>query len=151
MFDRFSARARKSLGLARQTALSFHHDYIGTEHMLLGIVQVGSGVAASALESLGVDRGQIRRQVEERMSPGLAPVTQGQLPFTPRGKRTLEISLEEAEGLGHSYVGTEHLLLGLIREGEGIAAQALAALDVRLESVRAEVVALARGDRPDPR
>jgi ATP-dependent Clp protease ATP-binding subunit ClpC len=142
MFDRFTDRARKVMGLARQEAQRFNHDYIGTEHILLGLVQEGSGVAASVLKNLDIDLRKIRQEVEKLVSNGTSMVTMGQLPFTPRAKKVLELSLEEASNLGHTYIGTEHLLLGLIRENEGIAAQVLRNLKVRLEDVRDEVLEL---------
>ncbi|MDJ0975228.1 MAG: ATP-dependent Clp protease ATP-binding subunit [Planctomycetota bacterium] len=150
MFDRFTDRARKVMGLARQEAQRFNHDYIGTEHILLGLVQEGSGVAASVLKNLDIDLKKIRQEVEKLVSNGTSMVTMGQLPFTPRAKKVLELSLEEASNLGHTYIGTEHLLLGLIRENEGIAAQVLRNLKVRLEDVRDEVLELLGADPSDP-
>ncbi len=142
MFDRFTDRARKVMGLARQEAQRFNHDYIGTEHILLGLIQEGSGVAADVLKNLDVDPKKIRQEIEKLVSHGTTMVTMGQLPFTPRAKKVLELALEEASNLGHNYIGTEHLLLGLIREQEGIAAQVLQNLNVRLEDVREEVLEL---------
>ena len=142
MFDRFTDRARKVMGLARQEAQRFNHDYIGTEHILLGLIQEGSGVAADVLKNLDVDRKKIRQEVEKLVSHGTTMVTMGQLPFTPRAKKVLELAYEEASNLGHNYIGTEHLLLGLIREQEGIAAQVLQNIKVRLEDVREEVLEL---------
>ncbi|MDJ0521910.1 MAG: ATP-dependent Clp protease ATP-binding subunit [Planctomycetota bacterium] len=150
MFDRFTDRARKVMGLARQEAQRFNHDYIGTEHVLLGLVQEGSGVAASVLKNLDIDLKKIRHEVEKLVSNGTTMVTMGQLPFTPRAKKVLELSLEEASNLGHTYIGTEHLLLGLIRENEGIAAQVLRNLKVKLEDVREEVLELLGADPSDP-
>ncbi|MHC5009636.1 MAG: ATP-dependent Clp protease ATP-binding subunit [Planctomycetota bacterium] len=146
MFDRFTDRARKVMGLARQEAQRFNHDYIGTEHILLGLVQEGSGVAASVLKNLDIDLKKIRHEVEKLVNSGTTMVTMGQLPFTPRAKKVLELSLEEASNLGHTYIGTEHLLLGLIRENEGIAAQVLRNLKVKLEDVRDEVLELLGAD-----
>jgi ATP-dependent Clp protease ATP-binding subunit ClpC len=146
MFDRFTDRARKVMGLARQEAQRFNHDYIGTEHILLGLVQEGSGVAASVLKNLDIDLKKIRQEVEKLVSTGTTMVTVGQLPFTPRAKKVLELSLEEASNLGHTYIGTEHLLLGLIRESEGIAAQVLRNLKVKVEDVREEVLELLGAD-----
>ncbi len=148
MFDRFTERARKVMGLARQEAQRFGHDYIGTEHVLLGLVQEGSGVAASVLKNLDVDMKKIRIEVEKLVKSGTNTVTMGQLPFTPRAKKVLELALEEAQSLGHNYIGTEHLLLGLIRESEGIAAQVLLNLGVKLEEVREEVLELLGADQP---
>jgi len=130
------------MGLARQEAQRFNHDYIGTEHILLGLIQEGSGVAADVLKNLDVDLKKIRQEVEKLVSHGTTMVTMGQLPFTPRAKKVLELALEEASNLGHNYIGTEHLLLGLIREQEGIAAQVLTNIKVRLEDVREEVLEL---------
>ncbi len=140
MFDRFTDRAKKVMTLARQEATRFNHEYIGTEHILLGLVQEGSGVAATVLRNLGVDLDKIRQEVENMVKQGPPTTTMGQLPFTPRAKKVLELSMEEASSLGHNYVGTEHLLLGLIRENEGIAAQVLMNLGVKLDSVREEVL-----------
>ena len=150
MFDRFTDRARKVMGLARQEAQRFNHDYIGTEHMLLGLVQEGSGVAAAVLKNLDVDPKKIRHEVEKLVSSGTTMVQVGQLPFTPRAKNVLELSLEEATNLGHTYIGTEHLLLGLIRESEGIAAQVLRNLKVKLDDVREEVLELLGAEPGDP-
>ncbi len=149
MFDRFTDRARKVMGLARQEAQRFNHDYIGTEHILLGLVQEGSGVAASVLKNLEIDLKKIRHEVEKLVSNGTTMVTMGQLPFTPRAKKVLELSLEEASNLGHTYIGTEHLLLGLIRENEGIAAQVLRNLKVKLDDVRDEVLELLGAEPSD--
>jgi ATP-dependent Clp protease ATP-binding subunit ClpC len=150
MFDRFTDRARKVMGLARQEAQRFNHDYIGTEHILLGLVQEGSGVAASVLKNLEIDLKKIRHEVEKLVNTGTTMVTMGQLPFTPRAKKVLELSLEEASNLGHTYIGTEHLLLGLIRENEGIAAQVLRNLKVKLEDVRDEVLELLGAEPSEP-
>jgi ATP-dependent Clp protease ATP-binding subunit ClpA len=146
VFDRFSDRARKVMGLARQEAQRFNHDYIGTEHILLGLVQEGSGVAASVLKNLDVDLKKIRQEVEKLVSTGTTRVTTGQLPFTPRAKKVLELSLAEAGVLGHRWIGTEHLLLGLVAEREGIAAQALRNLKVEVEDVRTGVLGLLGAD-----
>ena len=140
MFDRFTDRAKKVMNLARQEAQRFNHEYLGTEHVLLGLVQEGSGVAANVLKQMGVDLTKIRTEVENIVKTGPSMVTMGQLPFTPRAKKVLELSLEEASNLGHNYIGTEHLLLGLIKENEGIAAQVLMNLGVKLEEVREEVL-----------
>ena len=140
MFDRFTDRAKKVMNLARQEAQRFNHEYLGTEHVLLGLVQEGSGVAANVLKQMGVDLAKIRTEVENIVKTGPSMVTMGQLPFTPRAKKVLELSLEEASNLGHNYIGTEHLLLGLIKENEGIAAQVLMNLGVKLEEVREEVL-----------
>jgi ATP-dependent Clp protease ATP-binding subunit ClpC len=146
MFDRFTDRARKVMGLARQEAQRFNHQYIGTEHILLGLIQEGSGVAANVLRNLEVDPEKIRVEVEKIVQDGPTMVTMGQLPFTPRAKKVLELASEEASGLRHNYIGTEHLLLGLIRENEGVAAQVLMNLNLKLEDVREEVLELLGAD-----
>ena len=140
MFDRFTDRAKKVMNLARQEAQRFNHEYLGTEHILLGLVQEGSGVAANVLKNMGIDLDRIRSEVEKLVKTGPSMVTMGQLPFTPRAKKVLELSMEEASNLGHNYIGTEHLLLGLIKENEGIAAKVLTNLGVKLEDVREEVL-----------
>jgi hypothetical protein len=123
MFDRFTDRARKVMGLARQEAQRFNHQYIGTEHILLGLIQEGGEVAANVLRNLAVDRDKIRIEIEKIVISGPTVVTMGQLPFTPRAKKILELSSEEASTLRHNYIGTEHLLLGCLREDGGVAAQ----------------------------
>ena len=140
MFNRFTERARKVIILAKEEARRFNHDYIGTEHILLGLVREGEGVAATVLQKMGVSLENIRIEVEKLVQPG--PTTQiiGDIPFTPRAKKALELSAEEARSLGHNYIGTEHLLLGLIREGEGIASQVLLNLGLDLNTVRNEVM-----------
>ena len=140
MFDRFTDRARKVMNLAKQEAQRLNHEYIGTEHILLGLIQEGSGVAASVLKNLGIDMKKIRSEIEKIVKGSPTMVTMGSLPFTPRAKKVLELSLEEASQLGHNYIGTEHLLLGLIKENEGIAARVLTNLGVKLEEVREEVL-----------
>ena len=140
MFDRFTDRAKKVMNLARQEAQRFNHEYLGTEHILLGLVQEGSGVAANVLRNMQIDLAKIRTEVEKLVNSGPSMVTMGQLPFTPRAKKVLELSMEEAGNLGHNYIGTEHLLLGLIKENEGIAAKVLTNLGVKLEDVREEVL-----------
>ncbi|MCG2713615.1 MAG: ATP-dependent Clp protease ATP-binding subunit [Candidatus Omnitrophica bacterium] len=142
MFNRFTERARKVIILAKEEARRFNHDYIGTEHILLGLIREGEGVAAAVLQKLGVSLENIRLEVEKLVQPG--PTTQiiGDIPFTPRAKKALELAAEEARSLGHNYIGTEHLLLGLIREGEGISSQVLLNLGMDLNSVRNEVMEL---------
>jgi ATP-dependent Clp protease ATP-binding subunit ClpC len=140
MFDRFTDRAKKVMSFARQEAQKFNHEYIGTEHILLGLVQEGSGVAANVLKNMSIDLEKIRHEVEKIVKTGPSMVTMGQLPFTPRAKKVLELSMEEASQLSHNYIGTEHLLLGLIKENEGIAAQVLMNLGVKLDDVREEVL-----------
>ena len=121
MFNKFTERARKVILLAKQEAKRFNHDYIGTEHLLLGLIREGEGVAAAVLQKLGLDLETIRLEVEKLVQPGPQTQVLGDIPFTPRSKKALELSAEEARALGHNYIGTEHLLLGLIREGEGVA------------------------------
>ncbi|MCY3023373.1 MAG: anthranilate phosphoribosyltransferase [Planctomycetota bacterium] len=140
MFDRFTDRARKVISFARQEAVALNHDYIGTEHILLGLVREGSGVAANVLENLDVDLEIVRLKVEKLVKPAPDVVTTGQLPFTPRAKKVLEFAIDEARGLGHNYLGTEHLLLGLLREKEGLAAHVLLNLGLNLDGVRQEVM-----------
>jgi ATP-dependent Clp protease ATP-binding subunit ClpC len=142
MFNRFTERARKVIILAKEEARRFNHDYIGTEHILLGLIREGEGVAAAVLEKMGLSLENIRLEIEKLVQPG--PTTQiiGDIPFTPRAKKALELAAEEARSLGHNYIGTEHLLLGLIREGEGIASQVLLNLGLDLNKVRNEVLEL---------
>ncbi|HEY8503336.1 MAG TPA: Clp protease N-terminal domain-containing protein, partial [Gemmataceae bacterium] len=153
MFERFTDRARKVMQLANQEAQRFNHEYIGTEHILLGLVKEGSGVAANVLKNLDVDLRRIRLEVEKivQTGPGSDMVTMGKLPQTPRAKKVVDYSIEEARNLGHNYVGTEHLLLGLLREQEGVAAQVLINLGLKLEDVREEVLNLLGHNMPsDP-
>jgi len=142
MYERFTDRARKVMQLANQEAQRFNHEYIGTEHILLGLVKEGSGVAANVLKNLDVDLRKIRMEVENIVQSGPDLVTIGKLPQTPRAKKVLEYAMEEARNLNHNYVGTEHLLLGLLREQEGVAAQVLMNLGLKLEDVREEVLNL---------
>ncbi len=144
MFERFTDRARRVVVLAQEEARMLNHNYIGTEHILLGLIHEGEGVAAKALESLGISLEGVRDQVEEIIGQGqTAPA--GHIPFTPRAKKVLELSLREALQLGHNYIGTEHILLGLIREGEGVAAQVLQKLGADLNRVRQQVIQLLSG------
>jgi ATP-dependent Clp protease ATP-binding subunit ClpC len=142
MYERFTDRARKVMQLANQEAQRFNHEYIGTEHILLGLVKEGSGVAANVLKNLDIDLRRIRLEVEKIVQAGPDMVTMGKLPQTPRAKKVIEYSIEEARNLNHNYVGTEHLLLGLLREQEGVAAQVLINLGLKLEDVREEVLNL---------
>jgi ATP-dependent Clp protease ATP-binding subunit ClpC len=142
MFERFTDRARKVMALANQEAQRFNHDYIGTEHILLGLVKEGSGVGANVLKNLNVDLRKVRLEVEKLVKSGPEMVTMGKLPQTPRAKRVIEYAIEEARNLNHNYVGTEHLLLGLLREQDGVAAQVLMNLGLKLEDVREEVLNL---------
>ncbi|MBA4029220.1 MAG: NDP-hexose 4-ketoreductase, partial [Planctomyces sp.] len=142
MFERFTDRARKVMALGNQEAQRFNHEYIGTEHILLGLIKEGSGVGANVLKNLDADLRKIRLEVERLVRPGPEMVTMGRLPQTPRAKKVIEYAIEEARNLNHNYVGTEHLLLGLLREHDGVAAQVLMNLGLRLEQVREEVLNL---------
>jgi ATP-dependent Clp protease ATP-binding subunit ClpC len=142
MFERFTDRARKVMALANQEAQRFNHEYIGTEHILLGLVKEGSGVGATVLKNLDIDLRKVRLEVEKLVKSGPDMVTMGKLPQTPRAKKVIEYAIEEARNLGHNYVGTEHLLLGLLREKDGVAAQVLMNLGLKLEEVREEVLNL---------
>ncbi len=142
MFERFTDRARKVMALANQEAQRFNHEYIGTEHILLGLVKEGSGVGATVLKNLDVDIKKLRLEIEKLVKSGPDMVTMGKLPQTPRAKKVIEYAIEEARALNHNYVGTEHILLGLLRESEGIAAQVLMNLGLKLEDVRQEVLNL---------
>ena len=144
MFERFTDRARRVVVLAQEEARMLNHNYIGTEHILLGLIHEGEGVAAKALESLGISLEAVRQQVEEIIGQG-QQAPSGHIPFTPRAKKVLELSLREALQLGHNYIGTEHILLGLIREGEGVAAQVLVKLGADLNRVRQQVIQLLSG------
>ena len=143
MFNRFTERARKVILLAKEEAKRFNHDYIGTEHILLGLIKESEGVAVAVLENLGVNLNGLKREIEKYIHPNPSSVhIVGDIPFTPRAKKALELAAEEARNLGHSYIGTEHLLLGLLKEGEGIAAQVLNDLGVDFQKVRTEVMNL---------
>ena len=144
MFERFTDRARRVVVLAQEEARMLDHNYIGTEHILLGLIGEGEGVAAKALESLGISLEAVRQEVEEIIGRG-QQAPPGHIAFTPRAKKVLELALREAQQLGHNYVGTEHILLGLIREGEGVAAQVLVKLGADLERVRQQVIQLLHG------
>ncbi|HEX4189362.1 MAG TPA: Clp protease N-terminal domain-containing protein, partial [Marmoricola sp.] len=144
MFERFTDRARRVVVLAQEEARMLSHNYIGTEHILLGLIHEGDGIAAKALESLGISLEGVRAQVEEIIGQG-QQAPSGHIPFTPRAKKVLELSLREALQLGHNYIGTEHILLGLIREGEGVAAQVLQKLGADLNRVRQQVIQLLSG------
>src|SRR4051795_2722425 len=149
MYERFTDRARKVMQLANQEAQRFNHEYVGTEHVLLGLVKEGSGVAANVLKNLDIDLRKIRVEVEKIVQAGPDMVTMGKLPQTPRAKKVIEYSIEEARNLNHNYVGTEHLLLGLLREQEGVAAQVLMNLGLKLEDVREEVLNLLGHNMPN--
>ena len=139
MFNRFTERARRVILLSREEAKRLGHDYLGTEHILLGLIREGEGVGAVALQNLGIDLSQVRTEVEKAVGRGGGILFLGQIPFTPRAKKVLELAVAEAKEMGHNYVGTEHILLGLIREGEGVAAQILTNLEADLHKVREEV------------
>src|SRR5579871_3428918 len=138
-FDKFTERARKVLSLAQEEAQRFNHNYIGTEHLLLGLVREGDGVAAKVLSNLGVELQKVRSAVEFIIGRGERQVS-GEIGLTPRAKKVIELAVDEARRLGHHYIGTEHLLLGLVREGEGIAAGVLESLGVNLEKVRTQTI-----------
>src|SRR3979411_1061953 len=138
-FDKSTERARKVLQLAQEEATRFNHNYIGTEHLLLGLVREGEGVAAKGRWNLDVERNRLRRAVEFIIGRGDRP-TVGEIGLTPRAKKVIELAVDEARRLGHHYIGTEHLLLGLVREGEGIAAGVLESLGVNLEKVRTQTI-----------
>lgn len=142
MFNRFTERARKVIVYAKEEAKRFNHDYIGTEHLLLGLIREGEGVAAAVLQKLGLDLETIRLEVEKLVQPGPQTQVMGDIPFTPRSKKALELSAEEARALGHNYIGTEHLLLGLVKEGEGMAYRVLLNLGLDLGKLRNEVMEL---------
>ncbi len=142
MFNRFTERARKVIILAKEEARRFNHDYIGTEHILLGLIREGEGVAAAGLHKMGLSLENIRLEIEKLVQPGPATQIIGDIPFTPRAKKALELAAEEARSLGHNYIGTEHILLGLIREGEGVASQVLLNSGLDLNGVRNEVMEL---------
>ena len=145
MYERFTDRARKIMQLANEEAQRFNHEYIGTEHILLGLVKEGTGVAANVLRNLDIDLRKVRREIEKIVCAGPVMVTMGKRPQTPRSKKVIDYSIEESRKLKHNYVGTEHLLLGLLREEEGVASQVLMNLGLRLVDVRAEVMRLLGG------
>ena len=152
MFQRFTDRARQVVVLAQVEARRLDHNWIGTEHILLGLIDEGGGVAAKALESLGISLDAARQQVEEIIGRG-QQAPSGHIPFTPRAKKVLELSLRESQQLGHDYIGTEHVLLGLLREGDGVAAQVLVRLGADLDRVRQQVIRLLHGypaEEPGP-
>ncbi len=140
MYERFTDRARKVMQLACQEAHRLNHEYIGTEHILLGLIKEGAGIAAKVLNNLGIDLRRIRQEVEKIVQSGPDMVTMGKLPQTPQAKKVIEYSIEEARNLNHPYIGTQHLMLGLLREQEGVAAQVLLNLGLKLEDVRSEVL-----------
>jgi ATP-dependent Clp protease ATP-binding subunit ClpC len=144
MFERFTDRARRVVVLAQEEARMLDHNYIGTEHILLGLIHEGEGVAAKALDSMGIGLDAVRQEVGEIIGRG-QDAPSGHIPFTPRAKKVLELSLREALQLGHTYIGTEHILLGLIREGDGVAAQVLVRLGADLDRTRQQVIQLLHG------
>jgi ATP-dependent Clp protease ATP-binding subunit ClpC len=146
MFQRFTDRARRVVVLAQHEARTLDHDYIGTEHILLGIIDEGQGVATTALTSMGISLEEMRQAVQDTIGRGVQPRESGHIPFTPQAKKALELSLRESMQLGHEYIGTEHILLALIREGGG-AAQLLAGAGVDLDRVRQQVIELLYGHR----
>jgi ATP-dependent Clp protease ATP-binding subunit ClpC len=148
MFERFTDRARRVVVLAQDEARNLGHNYIGTEHLLLGLIDEGHGVAAKALEAMGVTQEAIRQQIEEAVGRG-AGSPEGHIPFLPRTRDVLGLSLREALQLGHNYIGTEHLLLGLIHEGEGVGAQVLVGLGVDLNHARQQVIQILHGRHPE--
>ncbi len=148
MFNKFTERARKVILLAKEEAKRFNHDYIGTEHILLGLIREGEGVAAAVLQKLGLSPEKIRLEVEKLVQSGPSTMVSGDIPFTPKAKKVIELAMEEARSLGHNYIGTEHLLLGLIREGEGVASQVLMNLGLDLNRVRNEVITLLGSSGP---
>ena len=148
MFDRFTERARKVIILAKEEAKRFNHDYIGTEHILLGLIKEGESVAAAVLQNLGLSLDTIRLEVEKLVQFGPSTIVSGDIPFTPKAKKVIELAMDEARRLGHNYIGTEHLLLGLIKEGEGVASHVLMNVGLDLNKVRSEVIKLLGSSAP---
>src|SRR6516225_3753755 len=147
----FTERVRKVLAMAREEAARLHHEYVGTEHILLGLIREGEGVAAAVLQNMNVDLDEVQQKIEDTVKKGNAQQTTGpDLPYTSRAKKVLELAMSEARELNHSYVGTEHLLLGLLREEKGIAAQVLTDAGVDLNAARGEVLRLLGTDAPPP-
>jgi ATP-dependent Clp protease ATP-binding subunit ClpC len=146
MFERFTERARQVVVLAQDEARALRHNYIGTEHLLLGLLREQEGIAARVLDSLGITIGEVRVQVGRIVGEG-DEATAAQIPFTPRAKKVLELALREAQALGHHYIGTEHLLLGLVRENEGVAARILLELDADAETICGEIIGMLSGGR----
>ena len=145
MFGRFTERAQQVLVLAQEEAKRLNYNFIGTEHILLGLVREGSGIASRALQNLGIELSRVRSEVEKIIGKGDKGIVQG-ISYTPRAKKVIELAIEEGQNFGHNYVGTEHLLLGLVREGEGIAAQVLTNLGIDLKKARREVIQLLGGE-----
>ena len=140
MLNRFTQRAQKVIMLAQEEAKRLNHDYLGTEHILLGLIALGEGVAATVFSSLGIDLKKLRREIDKRIGTGDNVLLLGEVPFTPRAKKVLELAVQEAQSMGHNYVGTEHLLLGLLREEGGIAAKVLEGLGANLDIVQAKIL-----------
>jgi ATP-dependent Clp protease ATP-binding subunit ClpC len=149
MFERFTDRARQVILLAQSEARSLNHNHIGTEHLLLALIREGDGVGAKALESMRISGDAVRQQVEKIVGRGQTPPKAGHIPFAPATKKVLELSLREALQLGHQYIGTEHILLGLIREGDGVAGQVLVKLGANLNRTRMQVIQLVTGRLPE--
>jgi ATP-dependent Clp protease ATP-binding subunit ClpC len=145
VFERFTERAKQVVVLAQDEARALKHNYIGTEHILLGLLREEEGLAARVLESLDVTVEEVRAQVARIIGPGDEPIVSGQIPFTPRAKKVLELSLREALSLKHNYIGTEHILLGLVRENEGVAARILVDFDADAETIRNEIMRVLSG------
>jgi len=150
MYERFTDRARKVMQLANQEAQRFNHEYVGTEHILLGLIKEGSGIAGQVLKNMDLDLAKVREEVCKLLKSGPDMVTMGKMPHTPRSKKVLDYAIEESRSLAHSYVGTEHILLGLIREKEGVAAQVLANFGCDLDVVRRHVMELLTAGRCVP-
>jgi ATP-dependent Clp protease ATP-binding subunit ClpC len=150
MFQRFTDRARRVVVLAQDEARGLNHNWIGTEHLLLAVLSEGHGVGAKALESMQISLDAARQQVESIIGRGQNPVGDGHIPFTPRAKKVLELSLRESLQLGHDYIGTEHILLGLVREGDGVAAQVLVKMGADLNRVRQQVIQVLHGHQGTP-
>src|ERR1019366_7236767 len=138
--NNFTPRAQQVLALARKEADRFHHNFVGTEHVLLGLISLGQGVAVNVLRKLGLDLGSVRQEVEKQVGTGPDQKMWGNIPYTPRVKKVLALAQKEAKALNHTYVGTEHILLGLLREGDGVAARVLKNLDVDVEQTRQEIL-----------
>jgi ATP-dependent Clp protease ATP-binding subunit ClpC len=149
MFERFTDRARRVVVKAQEEARNLGHDNIGTEHILLGLLDEGDGVGFKALEAMGASPDAVRERVEEMTGRSQEPPREGHIPFTPRAKKVLELSLREALQLGHTYIGTEHILLGLLREGEGVAAQVLTGFGIDLNRTRQQITQLLTGRQPE--
>jgi len=142
MSNRFTDRVQRVIIIAQEEAKRLNHDYVGTEHILLGLIALGEGVASQVLQGLGVDLRKVRAEIEKIVGQGDNMMLLGEIPFTPRAKKVLEYAVEEAQQMGHSYIGTEHILMGLIREEEGVAARVLANLGLKLDTVREEVLTI---------